>query len=823
MSAKSTQSGEKSAAVPFSYHPEAGAAPVGKQELQERMTHLLATYYSVTPQQASNEQLYNVCAMIVNHLLNDKRNKFIAKMNSQGKKQVYYLSMEFLLGRSLKNNLYNLQLDGEFSDALEEYGIDLSDLYECEPDAGLGNGGLGRLAACYMDGLATVDQPAMGYSICYQYGIFRQRLIDGWQTELPDNWLPGGDVWLTHQHNKSILVRFGGEAEERWDNGYHHVEYKNCTIVKAQPLDMVISGYASEGVSRLRLFKAVGEGVNMDTFNSGDYINALHDNSMAEAISMVLYPNDSHTEGKLLRLKQQYFLCAAAIGDIVKRHLVTYGSLDNFADKVAIHINDTHPTLAIPELMRVLLDDCGYEWDRAWDITARTFAYTNHTVMSEALEQWNEEMFRSLLPRIYQIVVEINRRYCQHLAEQLHYAPDVIARMAPVAYGSVRMANLAVIGSHSVNGVSKLHSQIIKDSVFGDFYHECPEKFTNVTNGIASRRWLCQSNPSLSRLLDQTIGSGWRKDLSQLERFAAFREDGQVLELLSASKRKNKEHLAAYLKKNMGLNLNVDSIFDVQVKRLHEYKRQHLNGLHILYLYHWLKEHPGADVPARTFIFGAKAAPGYYLAKRIIKLLWAISQEVDSDPATRGRLSLVFLEDYRVTLSELLAPAAEVSEQISLAGTEASGTGNMKLMLNGALTLGTRDGANLEIFQAAGEENNFPFGMTSAEVEELRSFGYRPERWYEQDANLRAVVDRLSSGIAGEKFDDIAQMLRTNDHYMALADFESYRSTQQRLGERYRDQRGWQQMALSNIAASGIFCADRAVMEYMTDIWHTRG
>ncbi|HAN44045.1 MAG TPA: alpha-glucan phosphorylase, partial [Ruminococcaceae bacterium] len=701
------------------------------------------------------------------------------------------------------------------------FDVKLENLYECEPDAGLGNGGLGRLAACYMDALATLNLPAMGYSILYEYGIFKQKIVEGWQTETPDYWLPGGDVWLAAQPERAVEVRFGGEIEEFWIDGHHQVRQKNYSRVLAIPYDLCISGYDSEGVSRLRLWKAKSPGIDMESFNKGDYIAAFGQNSLGEAISKVLYPNDNHFEGKNLRLRQQYFLCCASITDIIRRHISVYGTLANFAEKNAIHINDTHPALAIPELMRVLLDDCGYSWQDAWDIAEKTFGYTNHTVLSEALERWDEDLFKNLLPRLYQIICEINRRFCQELLEKYHLDEPTVSRMSIIQNHQIKMASLCVVVSHSVNGVSKLHSEIIKNSVFNDYYKITPNKFKNVTNGIASRRWLLQSNKGLANLLCETIGDGFKKDFSRLADFKKFADDKQVLGRLAEIKLQNKQSFARYIYDTTGVSINPNSIFDVQVKRLHEYKRQHLNALHILSLYLRLKADPNADIAPRTYIFGAKAAPGYYLAKQIIKLICTLRDAIEADPAIREKLRIVYLEDYRVTLSEILMPAAEISEQISLAGTEASGTGNMKLMLNGAVTLGTMDGANVEIFEAVGKDNIIIFGMNEQQVNKLKSDGYKPENYYNSNDDIRQAIDLLNFGIDGQHFSEIASSLHYSDPYMVLADYDDYKRAQAESARLYSDNERWQKMSLFNIAGSGIFCADRAIKEYAQNIWHT--
>ena len=786
-----------------------------KQELLSR----LRTQFNVTPSEASDKQVYQALSAMIVEILREKRQSFINKCHSNGRKQIYYLSMEFLMGRSLKTSLYNLELVEDISKILGEYDINLDKIYEYEPDAGLGNGGLGRLAACYMDALATQAYPAMGYSICYEYGIFKQHLENGWQTELPDNWLPGGSVWLDPRPELSIDVHFEGDLQEYWDKQYHYISHVNYSTVCAIPYDMYVSGYGSEGVSVLRLWTAKAPNFDMASFNKGDYEKALAGNSVANAISKVLYPNDNHLEGKSLRLRQQYFLCAASVGDIVNNHMSVYGTLDNFHEKVAIHINDTHPTLAIPELMRILLDDCGYTWEKAWHIVTNTFAYTNHTVMAEALEKWDVNLVRHIIPRIFSIIVEINNRYCAQLMERNGGDSAKTTSMSIIKDNQIHMATLCVVASHSVNGVSKLHSEIIKQSVFKDEYADSPMKFKNVTNGIAYRRWLYQSNPGLTALLREKIGSGFLKDGSELKKLSVFANDDAVLEQLRKIKRENKERFCKYVMQNSKFAIDPDTIFDVQVKRLHEYKRQHLNVMNILADYNMLLANPDMDFTPKTYIFAAKAAPGYYLAKQIIKMIWAISEEIRKNPKISKKLSVYFLEDYRVTLSELLMPASDISEQISLAGTEASGTGNMKLMLNGAITMGTLDGANVEIRDVVGDENIIIFGMKTEEVNALKAAGYRPEDYYNNNEVIRACINRMYKGINGCVFNDVADSLKNSDPYMVLADFDSYRAAQQRSSQLYQDTRKWTQMSLANIANAGVFSADRAVNEYAKEIW----
>ena len=791
---------------------------ISTQELKEKLLDVLHNDFQTTPEDASDQQVYEALSKIVVGILKAKRRKFTVKTQSEGKKKVYYLSMEFLMGRSLKTSLYNLEMQKQATKVLKDLGISINGIYECEPDAGLGNGGLGRLAACYLDALAADGYHATGYSICYEYGIFKQKLEDGWQTELPDNWLPGGSVWLVPVPSKAVEVRFDGELKEYWDNQYHCVTHENYTSVMAVPYDLFVSGYNSEAVSKLRLWKAEMADFDMSMFNQGDYQKALSKNIISQAITKVLYPNDNHAEGKSLRLRQQYFLCAASIGDIVNQHMSVYGTLDNLHEKVAIHVNDTHPTLAIPELMRILLDDCGYSWAKSWHIVTNTFAYTNHTVMAEALEKWDVNLMRTIVPRIFSIICEINRRYCEDLMERYNDSGKV-SRMSIIQNNQVHMALLCVCASHSVNGVSKLHSEIIKQDIFNNEYNDTPHKFQNVTNGIAYRRWLLQSNPGLTKLLSETIGDGFKKNAAELSKFVKFENDAKVLKTLEDIKLENKKRLAKYVKQTTGIVLNTDGIFDVQVKRLHEYKRQHLNALNIISEYNKLLENPDMDYVPKTYIFAAKAAPGYYLAKQIIKMIWALGEEIRKNPKINKKLQVIFLEDYRVSLSELLMPAAEVSEQISLAGTEASGTGNMKLMLNGALTLGTLDGANVEIKEQVGPENIFIFGMTADEVLAKQAQGYRPEDYVNNNDVIRKALGRMYNGINGCTFEEVANSLKFKDPYMVLADFDSYQSAQQYVSECYKDRDKWNKMSLHNIAGAGIFSADRAVDEYARNIW----
>ena len=790
-----------------------------KREFEKLLKDKLMSECNVTLDMASADQIYRCLAMITRQIMSDRQKQFQSKVLGEGKKQVYYLCMEFLMGRSLRTSLFNLGLNEVAESVLADADVKIDTIYEQEPDAGLGNGGLGRLAACYLDGMATDGIPGTGYSILYEYGIFKQKIVDGWQQERADNWLPGGQVWLKSHPDQAVEIRFDGEIHENWDNGFHYIQHTNYNSVMAIPSDMYAQGYDGKGVAKLRLWQAKAPDFDMSSFSLGNYNTAMSKNANAELISKVLYPNDNHVEGKILRLRQQYFLSAASIGDIVQNHLSSYATLENLPDKVAIQLNDTHPTLAIPEMMRILLDECGFDWDKAFSICQRVFSYTNHTVMAEALEKWNVDIFKMTLPRIYQIVVEMDRRAREELAKAFPGDQGKIDYMALIGDNQVRMANICAYTANSINGVSKLHSEIIKESVFHDYYLYKPQAFKNVTNGIAYRRWLLASNPELCKLLDETIGDGYKHDASDLTKLNKYENDKTVLKRLNEIKLANKKEFANYLAKSTGQVIDPDSIFDCQVKRMHEYKRQHLNALNIAAQYLYLKENPNADFIPKTYIFGAKAAPGYYMAKQMIRMICKLGKLIDEDPAVRGKLRIVYLEDYCVSLSERLMPASEVSEQISLAGTEASGTGNMKFMLNGAITLGTLDGANVEIADAAGHENEIIFGMLTPEVNALKGMGYHPNAFINGDNTAMAVLDFLEKGWNGENFNEVTSNLRNSDPYMVMADFKDYRRAQHDLQELYRDKQKWNHMSLKNISNAGIFSADRSIMDYARDIW----
>lgn len=809
----------KKSVIPKQNSKERTILKYTKREFEKMLKDTLMSECNVTLDTASADQIYRCLASITRQIMSDRQKRFQSKVLGEGKKQVYYLCMEFLMGRSLRTSLFNLGLNEVAESVLADADIKIDTIYDREPDAGLGNGGLGRLAACYLDGMATDCIPGTGYSILYEYGIFKQKIVDGWQQETADNWLPGGQVWIKSHPDQAQEIRFDGQAIETWEGGFHHVKYENYNSVIAVPNDMYVAGYGSQGVSKLRLWQAKAPSFDMSSFNAGNYNTAISQSASAELISKILYPNDNHTEGKILRLRQQYFFSAASIADILQNHLNQYGTLDNLPDKVAIQLNDTHPTVAIPEMMRILLDECSYDWDTAFDICRKIFAYTNHTVMSEALEKWNADIFRSTLPRIWQIVCELDRRCRIELEKAFPGDYGKINYMAILGDNQVRTANICAYVCHAINGVSKLHSEIIKDSVFHDYYLFKPKAFKNVTNGIAYRRWLLASNPGLTNLLEETIGDGFKTDASELKKFEKFSDDASVLEKLAQVKHENKVLFANYLQKSTGQVIDPNSIFDCQVKRMHEYKRQHLNALNIAAEYLYLKNNPDAEFTPKTYIFGAKAAPGYYMAKQMIRMICKLGKLIDEDPAVREKLRVVYLEDYCVTLSERLMPASEVSEQISLAGTEASGTGNMKFMLNGAITLGTLDGANVEIADAAGHDNEIIFGMLTPEVNALKGMGYHPSAFISGDNTAMQVLDMLEKGWNGENFSEVTNNLRNSDPYMVMADFKDYRRAQHTVQQLYKDKKKWNHMSLMNIANAGIFSADRSIIDYARDIW----
>ena len=797
-----------------------------KETLKEAIVQKLRLNYGCTEKQATDGEMMKACAMVLRDIMAERGVQTRENTTREEKRKVHYLSLEFLMGRSLMKNAFNLELLGALNEAIDELGFKAADIFEMEPDAGLGNGGLGRLAACYLDSMTTLEIPAAGYSICYELGIFKQKIVEGQQVELPDDWMQLGDAWLLPKLQEAEEVHFGGTVRTRWDNGHLMVVHEDYTRVLAVPCDMEIAGYDTDHVNTLRLWQARSpKPIDMKLFSQGQYLHAAEERAMADAISQVLYPEDNHYEGKSLRLKQQYFFVSATIQSIVRKHIQQYGTVKNFHEKNVIQINDTHPTLVIPELMRILVDDAGMDWGEAWHIVTHCVAYTNHTVMAEALEVWPQQLFETLLPRVWQILQEIARRWQQQV-EDFYHDPARTAKLAIIWDGGVRMANLCIAGSMAVNGVSALHSEILRKDLFKDACRMQPDKFKNVTNGIDHRRWVSQINPGLDSLIrDLTGGDGYLTHPMDLKKLEQYVGDTSVLARLDDIKKANKQAFADFAKKQQGVVLNTDAIFDVQVKRLHEYKRQLLNVLQIIYLYQRLQDDPDLSIPPQTFLFGAKAAPGYAVAKRIIHLINSLADQVNSDPLCRDRLQVVFLENYRVSLAEILMPASEVSQQISTAGKEASGTGNMKFMINGALTVGTLDGANVEMHELLGDENMFLFGLKADEVEHLRHT-YDPQLLYQRDPVLRRAVDTLKTGFRdGVTYEDIWQRLLTDtdgpaDQYMVLADFAAYCDAESRMRHTYEDRNRWNAMSLTNIARSGVFAADRAIAQYADTIWH---
>ena len=801
-----------------------------KAQLTEMIVGKLRRNFGRDVDDATPNHMFKACALVLRDIMSSHQMETGNQVWEGQQRQVHYLSLEFLMGRSLEKNAYNLGLLDTLKDALEDLGFSASDLFEKEPDAGLGNGGLGRLAACYLDSMTTLEIPATGYTICYELGIFKQKIVDGKQVEQADNWLGLGDAWLIPKVDETEEVRFGGKVVDHWDErGVNHPEHVGYTTVLAIPRDMEIAGYKTRHTNTLRLWDAKSPvPVDMSYYSRGEYLKAVEQQAMAEVIAKVLYPDDNHYEGKSLRLKQQYFFVSATVQSIVRQHRAQYGTLRNFHEKHVIQINDTHPTLVIPELMRILLDVEGYSWNDAWNIVTHTVAYTNHTVLAEALERWPQGLIENLLPRIWQILKEIAARYQRTLEQHFHGDQSKVSKMAIIWNGEVRMANLCVCACYAVNGVSALHSEILKQDVFHDAYTMHPEQFKNVTNGVDHRRWLSQINPKLDVLVKEcTGGDDYLLHPEAIRGLEKYKDDQSVLSQLEAIKKENKRRFAAYVARESGVQLNTDAVFDVQVKRLHEYKRQLLNVLHIIHLYNQLRDNPNMEFTPQTFLFGAKAAPGYHVAKKIIQLINSLSAQINADPICKDKLQVVFLENYRVSLAEKLMPASEISEQISTAGKEASGTGNMKFMMNGALTVGTLDGANVEMHDLLGDENMFLFGLRADEVEQLKREGYVPQRLYNRDPVLHRCLDALRTGFRdGVRYDDLYQRLLFGaggspaDEYFLLADFQAYCQAEKRMAETYRDQTAWNRMSLHNIARSGVFAADRAVAEYADNIWH---
>ena len=804
-----------------------------KEEFKKSVKENVKFLYRKTLEEATQEQIFQAVSYTVKDVIIDNWLKSQKAYEKQDPKIVYYMSMEFLMGRALGNNLINLGAYGEVKEALEELGLDINCIEDQEPDPALGNGGLGRLAACFLDSLATLNYCAYGCGIRYRYGMFKQEIRDGYQVEAPDNWLKNGYPFELRRPEYAKEVHFGGYVRVEWDpvkneNKFIHEGYQ---AVKAVPYDMPITGYNNDVVNTLRIWDAEPiVDFNLDSFDKGDYHNAVEQENLARTIVEVLYPNDNHMAGKELRLKQQYFFVSASLQAAIAKYKKTHDDITKLHEKVVFQMNDTHPTVAVAELMRILIDEEGLGWDQAWDITTKCCAYTNHTIMSEALEKWPIELFSRLLPRVYQIIEEINRRFILEIQQKYPGNFEKIKKMAIIYDGQVKMAHLAIVAGYSVNGVARLHTEILKNQELKDFYEMMPEKFNNKTNGITQRRFLAHGNPLLADWVTDKIGPDWITDLSQLSKLKVYADDEKALQEFMTIKFKNKERLAKYILEHNGVEVDTHSIFDIQVKRLHEYKRQLLNILHVIYLYNQIKAHPEMDFYPRTFIFGAKASAAYARAKKIIKLINCVADVVNNDASINGKLKVVFIENYRVSNAEIIFAAADVSEQISTASKEASGTGNMKFMLNGAPTLGTMDGANVEIVQEVGEENAFIFGMSSDQIINYENNGgYDPDFIYNTDPEIRQVLMQLINGTFSsdtEMFRDIYNSLLDKrnmprpDQYFILGDFRSYAEAQKRVEAAYKDEKRWAKMALLNTACSGKFTSDRTIQEYVDDIWH---
>ena len=804
-----------------------------KEEFKKSVKENVKFLYRKTLEEATQEQIFQAVSYTVKDVIIDNWLKSQKAYEKQDPKIVYYMSMEFLMGRALGNNLINLGAYGEVKEALEELGLDINCIEDQEPDPALGNGGLGRLAACFLDSLATLNYCAYGCGIRYRYGMFKQEVRDGYQVEVPDNWLKNGYPFELRRPEYAKEVHFGGYVRVEWDpvkneNKFIHEGYQ---AVKAVPYDMPITGYNNDVVNTLRIWDAESiVDFNLDSFDKGDYHNAVEQENLARTIVEVLYPNDNHMAGKELRLKQQYFFVSASLQAAIAKYKKTHDDITKLHEKVVFQMNDTHPTVAVAELMRILIDEEGLGWDQAWDITTKCCAYTNHTIMSEALEKWPIELFSRLLPRVYQIIEEINRRFILEIQQKYPGNFEKIKKMAIIYDGQVKMAHLAIVAGYSVNGVARLHTEILKNQELKDFYEMMPEKFNNKTNGITQRRFLAHGNPLLADWVTDKIGPDWITDLSQLSKLKVYADDEKALQEFMTIKFKNKERLAKYILEHNGVEVDPHSIFDIQVKRLHEYKRQLLNILHVIYLYNQIKAHPEMDFYPRTFIFGAKASAAYARAKKIIKLINCVADVVNNDASINGKLKVVFIENYRVSNAAIIFAAADVSEQISTASKEASGTGNMKFMLNGAPTLGTMDGANVEIVQEVGEENAFIFGMSSDQIINYENNGgYDPDFIYNTDPEIRQVLMQLINGTFSsdtEMFRDIYNSLLDKrnmprpDQYFILGDFRSYAEAQKRVEEAYKDEKRWAKMALLNTACSGKFTSDRTIQEYVDDIWH---
>ncbi len=794
---------------------------ISRDEVRSAIEDKLCAHFGVTGGEATDAQLFQATAIVIREIMS---RLLVAEDPRHAVKEVHYMSMEFLMGRSLMKNAFNLGISEAVTGALEDMGRNASDIFEAEPDAGLGNGGLGRLAACYMDSMSTLGLEATGYSICYELGIFKQKFTNGKQTEVADDWRIAAESWLVPRYEDAVEVRFGGQVSPHWDNfGHYTAEYTGYTAVIAVPRDMLIAGYGGKEINYLRLWDAKSpNSLDMYLFSEGEYVKSMEQRTMAEVITKVLYPADEHIEGKTLRLKQQYFFVSATAQDIVRKHMRKWGDIKSFAQHHTIQINDTHPTLIIPELMRIFMDEHGMGWEEAWDIVKNSVAYTNHTVMSEALERWPQDLVQQLLPRLWEIMCEINRRWCDFLAA--HFGEgEKVGRNLIIRDGQVHMANMCLAACYKVNGVSQLHGDILKRDLFRDVCEIRPERFTYVTNGIDHRRWLSQINPGLDGLITELLGGdGYLTHPEELEKLNAFVSDSEVLRRVNEIKYRNKLRFADFARRNDSFALDPNTVMDVQVKRLHEYKRQLLCAMSIASLQQQLHDDPNMEFVPRTFVFGAKAAAGYRTAKRIIELILSLANDINHDPVCRGKLQVYFVENYRVSAAEAIVPAAQVSEQISTAGKEASGTGCMKLMMNGAVTIGTLDGANVEMYERLGDENMFLFGLRTEEVERIKAEGYDPNAIASRDEEIMRVFDRFSQGFSdGKSYSDLVSMLLYGgDPYMLVADYRAYADCQKRLYSRISDPAELARLALVNTAQSGVFAADRAIREYADNIWH---
>ena len=800
-----------------------------KETIKNAVVECLRNLFRKTVETATDVELYEACIYALRTVFTEKWIKTHDEYKEKDVKMVYYLSMEFLMGRFFGNGVINLQMYDTIREALAELGIDYNLIENTEPDPGLGNGGLGRLAACFLDSLSTMEYPAYGCGIRYRYGIFEQKIENGFQVEKPDGWLESGDFWSIKRTEYEVEVKFGGDVriEAKEDGEYKFIQ-ENYSSVIAVPYDYPVIGYGNNTVNTLRLWEARPKNMfDLQSFNEGNYAKAVEEANIARTITEVLYPADEHIQGKELRLRQQYFFISATVQRVIARFKTNHTDFKELPDKVAFQLNDTHPSIAVAELMRVLVDENDVSWDDAWDITTKVCAYTNHTIMSEALEKWPVELFSRLLPRIYMIVEEINRRFCISLVQKYGNNPGIVHDMSIISDGQIKMAYLAIVGSHSVNGVAKLHTEILKNQELKNFYDFYPDKFNNKTNGITQRRWLLHANKKLSELITENIGDGWITNLDELNKLIPLADNKEFRDKFIEIKKHNKKELADYILKTNGIEINPDSIYDIQVKRLHEYKRQLLNVFHIINLYFMLKDNPDMDIVPRTFIFGAKAAAGYKIAKDIIKLINSVADVVNNDPDIKGKIKVVFMANYCVTLAEKLIPAADISEQISTAGKEASGTGNMKFMLNGALTVGTMDGANVEIYEEVGKDNIFIFGLSAQETARMYAdHSYNPWTVYEYDNRIKRIMNSLLDGTFAPEYPDIFRDIYNSiigrDEYFVLEDFASYVDIQEKVSQAYKDKDNWAKMAVINTAKSGKFSSDRTIREYASEIWNIK-